>query len=90
MVIVPAFLLTSWLVSYLVYLVQGCRADHALQISKYKTGTEVYLSEPGSRSLSGPYLISSVPSTGKYVLCLENGVKVKDGKVFEEKDLSEA
>ena len=64
--------------------------DCAPKTNKYKPGTSVYLNEPGSRSLEGPYLVSRVPSTGKYVLCLENGVKVKDGKEFEEKDLSEA
>ena len=72
------------------YLRKDHGADCALKTSKYKPGTKVYLDEPGSRSLAGPYLVSSVPSTGKYVLCLGNGDKVKDGREFEEKDLSEA
>ena len=65
-------------------------ADCALKTNKYKPGTNVYLNESGSRSLAGPYLVSSVPSTGRYVLCLESGEKVKGGKEFEEKDLSGA
>ena len=65
-------------------------ANRAMQKRNYKPGDEVYLNESGSRSLSGPYLISSVTSTGRYILCLENGNKVKDGKEFEEKVLDKA
>lgn len=71
-------------------LAQNVEANRAMQKRKYKPGDEVYLNESGSRGLSGPYLISSVTSEGKYILCLESGDKVKDGKEFEEKVLDKA
>ncbi|CAF9920059.1 hypothetical protein IMSHALPRED_004805 [Imshaugia aleurites] len=66
------------------------RVNASGSTSKYKPGDEVYLNEPGSRSLSGPYLISSVPKKGKYVLCFENGDKVKNGNEVSEGDLKKA
>ena len=33
------------------------------------------------------YMIESVPSPGRYTLCLPNGAKANDGKVIEEKDM---
>ena len=50
----------------------------------------VYLDETGSRSLSGPYLVASVSSDGKYTLCLENGDKVEGGKIFVQDELVKA
>ena len=37
----------------------------------------------------GPYLISSVTGPRKYVLCLANGEKVRNGEEIDEKDLEE-
>ncbi|KAL9015233.1 MAG: hypothetical protein Q9180_008891 [Flavoplaca navasiana] len=70
-------------------IVSGDRPRYAAESSqsKYKCGDEIYLDKPGSRSLAGPYLISSVPSKGKYVLCLENGDKVEGGTEFDESNL---
>lgn len=59
-------------------------ADCLKQRSKYKVGQNIHLDEPGSRSLSGPYLIASVPSQGKYTLSLEDGEKVQGGREFDE------
>lgn len=64
--------------------VRSERVTDCFQQSKFKTGDEVYLDKVGSRGLEGPYLISSVPSTGRYVLCIEDGTKVENGKEFEE------
>lgn len=57
---------------------------------RYKPGDQIYLKGSGTRSLDGPYLVSSVTSGGKYILCFENGDKAKDGKEFEEKDMEKA
>ena len=50
----------------------------------------MYLNEPGSRSLSGPYLIASVPGPGKYTLSLENGDQVNGGREYDEGALEKA
>ena len=71
-------------------LAQSGEANRDLQKRKYKPGDEVYLNEAASRSLSGPYLISSVTSEGKYILCFQNGDKAKDGKEFKENELEKA
>ena len=60
------------------------------QKSKFRPGDEVLLDEPGSRSLLGPYLIASVPNKGKYILCLENGDQVLNGRIVDEKHLVKA
>jgi hypothetical protein len=44
-------------------------------------------STDGSEVREGPYKIASVPSVGKYTLCLLTGQPVKNGTDFEEKDL---
>ena len=78
-------------VSFVLSLLAPCwEANCAVQKRKYKPGDEVYLKGAGTRSLDGPYLVSSVTSEGKYILCLENGDKAKDGKEFEENDLEKA
>ena len=35
----------------------------------------------------GPYRIESVPSSGRYTLCLEDGTPANDGKEVDESDL---
>ncbi|KAI3325615.1 hypothetical protein HD806DRAFT_521143 [Xylariaceae sp. AK1471] len=45
--------------------------------SKYRTGDKVYLLV--GTTFEGPYLIATVPSAGKYTLCLENGQSAKNG-----------
>lgn len=47
----------------------------------------MYVSSGTGRGLDGPYLISSVPETAKYTLSFEDGSKVENGKVFDEKRL---
>jgi hypothetical protein len=49
---------------------------------------KVYVSE--GRALQGPFLIASVPSTGKYTLSKEDGTRVQDGRVYEEEKLAAA
>ena len=44
-------------------------------------------STDGSDAREGPYKVASVPSVGKYTLCLPTGQPVKNGTEFEEKDL---
>ncbi|KAI1740157.1 hypothetical protein F4680DRAFT_458826 [Xylaria scruposa] len=39
--------------------------------SKFRTGDKVYLQVGAARE--GPYIIATVPSAGRYTLCLENG-----------------
>ena len=63
-------------------------ADHHTQGNKFCVGDKVYLSE--GRVLQGPFLIASVPSPGKYTLSKADGIKVQDGKVYEEKKLEAA
>ena len=50
----------------------------------------VYLDQPGTRSLQGPYLIASVPKQGRYTLSFEDGDRVENGKEFDENMLVEA
>jgi hypothetical protein len=45
------------------------------------------LTEQGSTVLKGPYLISSMPSPGRYKLCNEDGTIVENGKLFNESEL---
>ena len=59
--------------------------DPITQGSKYKPGAEVYLSSSGSRTLTGPYLVASVASQGKYTLEDKDGAKANGGNVGEEK-----
>jgi hypothetical protein len=44
----------------------------------------------GTETREGPYTVESVPSAGKYTLCLANGQPVKNGIEVEEKDLKAA
>jgi hypothetical protein len=41
----------------------------------------------GTETSEGPYAVASVPSVGKYTLCLSNGQQVKNGIEINEKDL---
>ncbi|KAI1104101.1 hypothetical protein F4804DRAFT_206554 [Jackrogersella minutella] len=52
-------------------------------------GDKVYLLDTdGSRK--GPYLIASLPSTGKCTLSLENGDAVKNGEEIDANDVEAA
>ncbi|KAI1329833.1 hypothetical protein F5Y16DRAFT_364798 [Xylariaceae sp. FL0255] len=53
--------------------------------SKYHTGDKVYFVNGATRE--GPYQIATVPSTGTYTLCLENGQPAKNGSQINETDL---
>ena len=70
----------------------SCRNERRLthRQNRFRPGDEVFYDEPGSRSLLGPYLIASVPDTGKYKLCLENGDQVLNGSTVDEKHLVRA
>lgn len=58
---------------------------HSHQISKYRTGDWVYYQPPHPKPREGPYLVASVPSAGKYILCLSDGRSVMGGVEIEEK-----
>ncbi|KAI1151404.1 hypothetical protein F4825DRAFT_462633 [Nemania diffusa] len=45
--------------------------------SKFRTGDKVYLTVGAARE--GPYVIATVPSPGRYTLCLENGQPANNG-----------
>ena len=61
--------------------------DAIIQGSKYKPGAEVYLSSSGSRTLTGPFIVASVASQGKYTLSDKDGNEANGGKVVGDKDL---
>lgn len=54
----------------------------------FKVGDKVYLSTSGGRE--GPYVIASVPSTGRCTLCSEDGVAAKNGAVIDMGDVEAA
>ncbi|KAF2184807.1 hypothetical protein K469DRAFT_708575 [Zopfia rhizophila CBS 207.26] len=53
--------------------------------NKFQTNDAVWLTEPGSQQLKGPYLIASMPSPGNYTLSYENGQPAEGGKTFKER-----
>ena len=61
--------------------------DMIIQGSKYKPGAQVYLSSSGSRTLTGPFLVASVVSQGKYTLSDKYGNEANGGKVVGDRDL---
>ncbi|OQV00562.1 hypothetical protein CLAIMM_06042 [Cladophialophora immunda] len=58
--------------------------------SRFRPGDKVIYRVPGSGVQEGPYLIASVPSTGKYVLAHQDGRKARNGAQVEEKHLKMA
>ncbi|OQV09881.1 hypothetical protein CLAIMM_13959 [Cladophialophora immunda] len=53
---------------------------------KFSPGDEVYIRQSGHRAREGPYLVEKAES-GKYTLCNSEGVTVKNGQKFEDKEL---
>ncbi|KAF1984417.1 hypothetical protein K402DRAFT_395765, partial [Aulographum hederae CBS 113979] len=56
--------------------------------NKFRTNDKVWLTEPGSRVMKGPFLIAAMSTPGSYTLCLEDGTSFENGKVFAEGTLS--
>ncbi|KAJ3577750.1 hypothetical protein NPX13_g2819 [Xylaria arbuscula] len=60
-----------------------------VQKPKFNVGDEVYLLDSdGTRK--GPYLVASLPSTGKCTLSLANGSPVKNGAEVSTSDVEAA
>jgi len=56
--------------------------------SQFRVGDWVYLSMPGERGMRGPYLVASVPQSGRYTLSLEDGEPVESGTEVDEQNLT--
>jgi hypothetical protein len=56
-----------------------------LKKNKFQVEDKVWLTEDGSNTLKGPYLIASMPSPGTYTLCHEDGRGAENGKEFAER-----
>ncbi|KAH8689813.1 hypothetical protein BGW36DRAFT_389785 [Talaromyces proteolyticus] len=63
------------------------KVEQYIHISKFRTGDTVYLHFSGTAAPEGPYIIASVPSAGKYTLCLPDGQTVRNGEAVEEQYL---
>lgn len=48
-------------------------------------GDKVWLTKKDSSTLQGPYLVASMPKSGRYTLCHENGTAAENGADFEER-----
>jgi len=61
------------------------------QSSKFKVGTRVYFDPGGTSPLEGPYLVSTVPSPQRYILCRENDYSlINNGEEIDESVLTRA
>ncbi|KAF2195568.1 hypothetical protein K469DRAFT_649654 [Zopfia rhizophila CBS 207.26] len=58
--------------------------------SKFRPFDKVYFTSPGTDIREGPYIVESVPETGKYTLMVKPGQTAKDGKIVEEQNLAQA
>jgi hypothetical protein len=45
---------------------------------------------PGERGMRGPYLVASIPQSGRYTLSLEDGEPVESGAEVDEQNLTSA
>jgi hypothetical protein len=62
-----------------------------LKRSRFKPGTKVYYDPGGNSPLEGPYLVSTVPSPQRYVLCREDDYSlINNGEEIDESKLTMA
>ncbi len=52
---------------------------------KYRVNDKVYINQ--GRGLEGPFVVSSVDESKKYVLEREDGTKVENGRVYDDTEL---
>jgi len=73
-----------------------CDDDGRARITEYRSKSQYRVGDlvnlivrrtDGPEAREGPYKVASVPSVGKYTLCLSTGQPVKNGIEFEGKDL---
>ncbi|KAE9363028.1 hypothetical protein N431DRAFT_138387 [Stipitochalara longipes BDJ] len=58
--------------------------------SKFRPRDRVYFRQAGTGAQEGPFIVESVPSSGRYTLLLTSGQKAKNGAEVEERELEEA